>query len=78
MKRIVDGLAKNGIGEPLDYGRFAQSLEQLREKYEAQGVTIHITGFAKLVGDLIEGVRDVLAFFALAVAIATAMVRARS
>ena len=35
---------------------------------------IHITGFAKIVGDLIDGVRAVLAFFALAVAIATAMV----
>ncbi|MFP5443140.1 MAG: efflux RND transporter permease subunit, partial [Betaproteobacteria bacterium] len=35
---------------------------------------IHITGFAKIVGDLIDGVRAVLVFFAMAVAIATAMV----
>jgi predicted RND superfamily exporter protein len=35
---------------------------------------LHITGFAKIVGDLIEGVRAVLVFFALAVAIAAAMV----
>jgi uncharacterized protein len=67
-------LAKDSQGEPLDYGRLAQSLENLREKYETQGVTVHITGFAKLVGDLIDGVRYVLAFFALAVGIAGAMV----
>jgi hypothetical protein len=58
----------------LDYGQLAQSLEALRIKYERQGVTVHITGFAKIVGDLIEGVRAVLGFFALAVAIAAAMV----
>jgi uncharacterized protein len=39
-----------------------------------QGVQIHVTGFAKIVGDLIDGVRAVLGFFALAVAIASAMV----
>jgi predicted RND superfamily exporter protein len=61
-------------GRALDYGQLAQSLEALRIKYERQGVTVHITGFAKIVGDLIEGVRAVLGFFALAVAIAAAMV----
>ncbi|WP_310462625.1 MMPL family transporter [Sphaerotilus sp.] len=67
-------LSSDSTGAPLDYSRFAQSLEELRTRYEAQGVTMHITGFAKLVGDLIDGVRYVLAFFALAVAIAAAMV----
>jgi predicted RND superfamily exporter protein len=61
-------------GRVLDYGVLAQSLEALRQKYEKQGVTVHITGFAKIVGDLIDGVRAVLGFFALAVAIAAAMV----
>jgi len=42
--------------------------------HEAQCVRIHITGFAKIVGDLIDGVRAVLAFFLLAVVIAAAMV----
>ena len=35
---------------------------------------VYVTGFAKIVGDLIDGVRAVLGFFALAVAIAAAMV----
>jgi predicted RND superfamily exporter protein len=67
-------LANDADGRALDYGRFSQALEQLRAKYEAQGVAIHITGFAKVVGDLIDGVRAVLTFFAAAVLIATVMV----
>jgi predicted RND superfamily exporter protein len=67
-------LATGADGRPLDYRAFAQRLEQLRAVYEPQGLRIHITGFAKIVGDLIDGVRAVLLFFALAVVIATAMV----
>jgi predicted RND superfamily exporter protein len=67
-------LAKDAQGRALDYAQLAQQFEALRAKYEGRGVSIHITGFAKIVGDLIEGVRAVLAFFAVAVAIATAMV----
>jgi uncharacterized protein len=43
-------------------------------KFEPQGVSIHVTGFAKIVGDLIDGIRAVLVFFGLAVLIASAMV----
>lgn len=67
-------LAKDPQGRSLDYATLAQSVEVLRAKYEAQGVRIHITGFAKIVGDLIEGVRSVLVFFLVAVLIATATV----
>jgi uncharacterized protein len=67
-------LARDADGKALNYATFAQRVEALRMKYEGQGVRIHVTGFAKIVGDLIEGVRAVLGFFALAVAIASAMV----
>jgi predicted RND superfamily exporter protein len=66
--------ARDAEGRPLDYAAFAQTIEALRTKYEAQGVAIHVTGFAKIVGDLIDGVRAVLLFFAIAVVIAAAMV----
>lgn len=69
----AEGASTSSV-RPLDYRDFAQRLEQLRVKYEAQGVRLHITGFARIVGDLIDGVRAVLLFFALAVVIATAMV----
>lgn len=71
---FVPLLAREAQGQALDYAAFSQRLEALRTKYEAEGVGVHITGFAKIVGDLIDGVRAVLAFFAVAVAIATAMV----
>jgi predicted RND superfamily exporter protein len=67
-------LAKDPEGRALDYGALAARLEQLRTTYEAQGVVIHVTGFAKVVGDLIEGVRSVLVFFGFAVVIAAGMV----
>ncbi|AKU12415.1 putative exporter, RND superfamily protein [Azoarcus sp. CIB] len=52
-------------GESLDYGLLSERLEQLvRDKYAVEGVRIHITGFAKIMGDLIEGVRSMALFFA--------------
>jgi predicted RND superfamily exporter protein len=67
-------LARDAEGRPLDYGAFAERLQALRTRYEKEGVSIHITGFATLVGFLIDGVRAVVLFFALAVGIAAAMV----
>ncbi len=71
---FVPLLAKDAEGRAIDYARLSGQLDALRTKYEAEGVTVHITGFAKIVGDLIDGVKAVLVFFAIAVAIATAMV----
>jgi predicted RND superfamily exporter protein len=67
---FVPLLAKDPEGRPLDYGALAHRLDELRSKYEQQGVDVRITGFAKIVGELIDGVRAVLVFFAMAVAIA--------
>jgi uncharacterized protein len=71
---FVPLLSKDAEGRPLDDARLAERLEALRTEFEAKGMRIHITGFAKIVGDLVDGVRAVLVFFALAVSIATAMV----
>lgn len=71
---FVPLLARDAEGRALDYATLSGQLENLRQKYETEGVRIHITGFAKIVGDLIDGVRSVLGFFALAVAIASAAV----
>jgi predicted RND superfamily exporter protein len=58
-------------GQRLDYHDFSQRLEKLRAKYESDKIRIHITGFAKVVGDLLDGMQQVLVFFALAIAICT-------
>ncbi|KFZ31969.1 RND transporter [Pseudidiomarina salinarum] len=61
-------------GEALDYQDFSQKLETLiRDKYESDTVKIHITGFAKVIGDLIEGAEQVSLFFLLAIVITLLM-----
>ena len=50
----------------LDYRQFSHELEEkIRDKYQLQNpnVKIHITGFAKKVGDLIDGLLLVVGFF---------------
>ena len=57
-------------GEKLDTLEIAKSLEtDLRGKYENDGITIHIIGFAKMIGDVAEGASDVLVFFVIAILI---------
>lgn len=61
-------------GEKLDYQEFSEKLETLvRDKYQSDDIEIHITGFAKLIGDLIEGAEQVGLFFLLAIAITLVM-----
>lgn len=57
-------------GKPIDYAKFSDGLEQIRSEYQKEGYSIHITGFAKVVGDLIDGLKYIVLFFAVAVAIA--------
>ena len=66
-------LEKTPDGKALDYTAFAHELENLRMRFQGQGVDIHITGFAKVVGDLIDGLRQILLFFAAAIAITAAV-----
>jgi predicted RND superfamily exporter protein len=52
----------------LDYQKFSHELEEkIRDKYQQQNpnVQIHIVGFAKKVGDLIDGLIMVVGFFAI-------------
>jgi len=60
-------------GQALDYGKFSDALEKIREEYQTATLKIHITGFAKVVGDLIEGLGVLLVFFMLSVVIATSL-----
>jgi len=58
-------------GQALDYGELSRQIEALRAKYGSDTLQIRVTGFAKVVGDLIEGLHQVLLFFLLALAITT-------
>ncbi|WP_163934996.1 RND family transporter [Paraferrimonas sp. SM1919] len=62
-------------GEPLDTLAFASQLEQqIRAKFQSEAVSIHIIGFAKMSGDVADGAKDVIGFFAIAIAITALMV----
>ena len=56
-------------GAALDYSDFSKQVEALRSKYETENISIHITGFAKVVGDLIDGLEQMMLFFALTIII---------
>ncbi|MEJ2533422.1 MAG: MMPL family transporter [Halioglobus sp.] len=72
-------------GERLDYYSISRQLEDIRTEYQGisadeqgtidnptpTGYTVYITGFAKIVGELIDGLFAVMGFFAIAVVIAT-------
>jgi predicted RND superfamily exporter protein len=53
-------------GKRLDYGDVARRLEtEIRDKYQDQDISIHIIGFAKVIGDVIAATENVVLFFAL-------------
>jgi uncharacterized protein len=62
-------------GERLDYAELSDTLEEIRARFTEgeDNRSIHVIGFAKLIGDLIEGLFSVMIFFAVAVVIATAL-----
>jgi predicted RND superfamily exporter protein len=67
---FVPLLSVDAEGQPLDYRVLSERLEEIRAKYRGTAIDIRITGFAKIVGDLIEGLRAMLLFFGAAIAIA--------
>ncbi|MDX1754653.1 MAG: efflux RND transporter permease subunit [Marinobacter sp.] len=61
-------------GEPLNYATFSRELEEkIRDKYEQQNpnIEIHIVGFAKKVGDLIEGIGSIAWFAGITIVLTT-------
>jgi len=62
-------------GEKLDTIGFAGTLEQnVRGKFQSDTISVHIIGFAKMVGDVADGAKGVLVFFAIAIAVTSIMV----
>jgi predicted RND superfamily exporter protein len=58
-------------GKRLDYKQFSKNLEDIRTKYTKNPkIRIHIIGFAKLAGDLLAGLFQVMTYFAFAALIA--------
>ncbi len=52
-------------GEQLNYLEFSRQLEKLvRQSYQNDNITIHIVGFPKVVGDLLEGIGAIVLYAA--------------
>ncbi|HEX4918890.1 MAG TPA: MMPL family transporter, partial [Limnobacter sp.] len=61
-------------GNRLDYKEFSERIEtELRNEFNSDKIEIRVTGFAKIVGDLIEGATQVVMFFGIAVLITLVM-----
>ncbi len=61
-------------GNRLDYKEFSERIEtELRNEFNSDKIEIRVTGFAKIVGDLIEGATQVVMFFGIAVIITLVM-----
>jgi predicted RND superfamily exporter protein len=60
-------------GKPIDYAALSARLEEIRARHQGSGVNVYIVGFAKVAGDLIEGLHEVLLFFAVSILIAASM-----
>lgn len=61
--------------EKLDTLVFAKKLEtELREPISTDAISIHIIGFAKMAGDVADGAKGVVLFFAIAIAFTFVMV----
>ncbi|MFD1625971.1 efflux RND transporter permease subunit [Azospirillum griseum] len=65
----------DGAGHPrIDYRQLSQKLEEIRATHSTGVIRVRVVGFAKIVGDMIDGAVQVLTFFAFAVLISMAVV----
>lgn len=60
-------------GHKLDYVEVARKLEQIRSKFGKDTIEINITGFAKVMGDVMAGIDGVISFFGIAFLITAAL-----
>jgi predicted RND superfamily exporter protein len=65
-------------GGHLDYSDVAKRLENIRAKFNDPEIEIHIVGFAKVLGDVMEGLLIVIGFFAIAFTITALLLLAYS
>ncbi|WP_415918827.1 efflux RND transporter permease subunit [Thalassotalea crassostreae] len=62
-------------GKKLDTLKLAGQLEdEIRGTFEKDNISIHVIGFAKMVGDIANGAKGVVTFFAIAILITAIMV----
>ncbi len=63
-------------GKPIDYRAFAKALDRIGANDPGRPVKVRVIGFARLVGDLIAGLLQVMAFFGVAALVAVGIIYA--
>ncbi|WP_414663120.1 efflux RND transporter permease subunit [Horticoccus sp. 23ND18S-11] len=64
-------------GEKIDYTRVAAGLEAIRTRVEKESdgaITVHIIGFAKIIGDVSDGAHGVLTLFGVSIVVTALLV----
>ncbi len=63
-------------GKKLVYAEVADALERnIRDKFQSDDISVHIIGFAKVIGDITDGARGVLMFFGVSFLITAVLLR---
>lgn len=60
-------------GKAVDYQKVAHRFNHIMAKYDHGDIRVHVTGFAMLMGDLIDGVHQVVMYFFIALGIAVVL-----
>ena len=56
-------------GEKLNYRQVADQLEAIRTNFQSEQFSVHIIGFAKIMGDIADGAQSVVWFFLIALVV---------
>jgi predicted RND superfamily exporter protein len=71
---VVPLLERDGAGQPINYAHLSHLLDDMVRDQQTGDIRIHVVGFAKLIGDLIDGLKQVMTYFGIAAAIALGVI----
>ncbi|MFP3563100.1 efflux RND transporter permease subunit [Paraburkholderia sp. SIMBA_030] len=71
---VVPLLERDAAGKPISYAQFSHLLDDMVRTQQHDNIRVHVVGFAKLIGDLIDGLKQVMTYFGIAAAIALGVI----
>src|SRR6202051_1953368 len=71
---VVPLLDRDAAGQPINYAQLSHLLDDMVRAQQTGTIRIHVVGFAKLIGVLIDGLKQVMTYFGIAAAIALGVI----
>src|ERR1700692_1863836 len=65
---------RDAAGQPINYAQLSHLLDDMVRAQQTGTIRIHVVGFAKLIGVLIDGLKQVMTYFGIAAAIALGVI----